>query len=82
VAGNCVRFYYRLQLKNIYGYTTLDAIDPSVGMLSKAEEKRVYRNIYAGKVGDGESIPTDDGKYNAILLPELSLSLGALVAQW
>ncbi|KAK2155020.1 hypothetical protein LSH36_251g04056 [Paralvinella palmiformis] len=36
-------------------------------MLSKAEEKRVYRNIYAGKVGDGESIPTDDDTYDGAI---------------
>ena len=44
---------------NILGYTDLDGLDLSEGMLKAARSKGLYRNLYQMKIGDPLDLPTD-----------------------
>ncbi len=47
------------------GFTHLDALDLSPGMLAEAERKHVYGNLRAGRLGD--ELEYDSGTYDAVV---------------
>lgn len=55
-------------LKERYGYTCIDATDASQGMLNKASQKGVYRNVYCCRIGDGHKLPMADNTYDAAIM--------------
>lgn len=46
------------------GFMTIDAVDPSSGMLSQAKEKNVYRNLYCDYMTASSKDIFASGKYD------------------
>ena len=50
-------------LRGHHGFTgQIDGLDASKEMLAKAEEKDIYNELIWSFIGDGNTIPIDDGK--------------------
>ena len=58
VSGKC------LQKAGFQG--NIDGVDPSQGMLEKAKNLSVYRELKIGKISDGENLKFNDSCYDAI----------------
>ena len=58
VSGKC------LQKAGFQG--NIDGVDPSQGMLEKAKNLSVYRELQIGKITDDEKLKFNDGCYDAI----------------
>ena len=53
------------QILHQMGYRNIDGLDPSSGMLSIAERKQIYQNLYPLSLGARIDIP--DGTYDAVV---------------
>ncbi|XP_060581813.1 methyltransferase-like protein 27, partial [Ruditapes philippinarum] len=50
-----------------YGFTDIDGLDPSEGMLNQCKERRHYKNLYQEFCGDNQ-LYIDNGKYDCLLV--------------
>jgi len=53
------------ELLNLNGYTNLEALDISAGMLEKAREKNIYAQLYVATLGEPLRLP--DNYFDAII---------------
>lgn len=49
------------------GYTNIDGLDPSTGLLDAANNKNLYRNTFCCYVTPDEKTPISDASYDALL---------------
>ena len=70
---------YPPQLKE-HGYTNVDGLDPSSGLLAAAQAKGLYQNTFCAYVTPDEKTPIEDNSYD-VLLCSAGMFPGSIVPQ-
>ncbi len=61
-----IYFYFVFNFKlHEAGYTIIDAIEPSFGMIAKAKQYNTYRHYYSDYVGTNQ-LPIQSGEYSRL----------------
>ncbi|XP_077996307.1 methyltransferase-like protein 27 [Glandiceps talaboti] len=55
------------EMYSVGGYTNIDAIDLSQGLLDKAKEKGIYKKLICAKLGTGPTDGVNEDTYDAIV---------------
>merc|ERR1712119_205338 len=66
--------------RNEHGYTNVDGLDPSSGLLAAAQAKGLYQNTFCAYVTPDEKTPIEDNSYD-VLLCSAGMFPGSIVPQ-